>query len=125
MQSFCRFTRYKNPHAANDIVQAANALLEVYSHDQSIILPSLSSSDGKENSFPDADTTMNLDENNSQGTDNQSLKKTSSSRDALYYDTIQSSNKDLFNQVYELLGTKDENLIKQGIQIAIETQQVS
>ncbi len=68
---------------------------------------------------------MNLDENNSQGTDNQSLKKTSSSRDALYYDTIQSSNKDLFNQVYELLGTKDENLIKQGIQIAIETQQVS
>lgn len=68
---------------------------------------------------------MNLDENNSQGTDNHSLKKTSSSRDALYYDTIQSSNKDLFNQVYELLGTKDENLIKQGIQIAIETQQVS
>lgn len=81
--------------------------------------------DGKENSLPDADTTLNLDENNSQATDNQSLKKTSSSRDALYYDTIQSSNKDLFNQVYELLGTKDENLIKQGIQIAIETQQVS
>jgi hypothetical protein len=41
------------------------------------------------------------------------------------YETTKSSNKELFFHAYELLGTKNESILKKGLQLAVEIQQVS
>lgn len=45
-------------------------------------------------------------------------------KDSLYYQSSKQSNKEIFHDVCTLLGMKDMTILKQGIQIAIETQQV-
>lgn len=113
-KSFCRFTSYKNPIAAEDIVQAATALLELYakntqrSHaaaeDGSLTLSLVG---GKENVPP-------FNQNNETAAVTTANKTTSS---AVEMDT--------FFEAYELLGTRNDPIVKKGIHLALDIQRVS
>jgi hypothetical protein len=122
-KSFCRYTSYSYPISANDIVQAATAILEIYSDDNTVPLslnPSSSVVNEKENLVAN----------------DQDLESIQSKQDSIHYTATSSSNKDLFIQAYYLLGSinsnnvnnsssgkKNDNLLKDGIKLATEIQQ--
>lgn len=97
-KSFCRFTSYKNPVAAADIVQAATALLELHSKDHDSLIKLM---DGKENIPP----------------------RTHANQDSEETDfMMKGMHKDTFYDAYSVLGTRNESLIKKGIQVALDIQ---
>ncbi len=93
-KSFCRFTGYKNRMSASDIVHAATALLELHHGDvQSII------------QMTNALMTATTNENSTAV----SIAKKISAHDA-------------FHEAYNLLGMKNDSLIKKGITEALSIQ---
>jgi cell division control protein 45 len=98
-KSFCRFTSYKNPIAAEDVVQAATALLELYGKQK---IYALTGNDGKET------FTTSL----AGGKEN--IPPTIAGEVAT---------KDTFVDAYALLGTRNDPLVKKGIALALEIQQ--
>jgi hypothetical protein len=111
---------YKNPLSATDITEAANALLETYSYDAEY-LPALTdnnASNGDQASQTDLQTYMGDDQSN-----NGQQQGANSSN--YHYETVYSSNKNLFFEAYKLLGSREEQLMKRGINLALEIQKVS
>lgn len=100
-KSFCRFTSYKNPMAAEDIVQAATSLLELYAKQK---VYAVSGDDGKET------LTMSL----IGGKENMPPSAVTIAGEV--------ANKDTFVDAYALLGTRNDPLVKKGIQLALDIQ---
>lgn len=98
-KSFCRFTSYKNPMAAEDVVQAATSLLELYAKQK---IYAISGEDGKET------LTMSL----IGGKENMPPVTVAG----------EVANKDTFVDAYALLGTRNDPLVKKGIQLALDIQ---
>lgn len=101
-KSFCRFTSYKNPMAAEDIVQAATSLLELYAKQK---VYAVSGDDGKET------LTMSL----IGGKENMPPA-------AAVTIAGEVANKDTFVDAYALLGTRNDPLVKKGIHLALDIQ---
>lgn len=100
-KSFARYTSYKNPIAAEDIVQAATSLLELYAKQKVF---AISNEDGRET------LTMSL----IGGMENLPPHMISVAGEV--------ANKDTFVDAYALLGTRNDPLVRKGIQLALDIQ---
>jgi hypothetical protein len=104
-QSFFRYNSFKNPVAAADVVFAASALLELYRSDASD-----SGNDGAEVFIP------------GNGTDAAGAAFGASGSGSGGSSGV--SRLTAFNEAYDCLGMKAEELLKKGLQSAITLQKV-
>eukprot|EP01038_Epipyxis_sp_PR26KG_P005061 gene5061-7065_t len=106
-KSFFRYNSFKNPIAACDIAYAASSLLEMYG------IESFREYNNKINN-------LNNNTNNSNSNDNNN--NNSHNHEKRIIDKI--SSVDAFNEAYDCMGMKVEELVKKGIKSAIDLQKI-